>query len=50
MVVFALFRVMWVLPYSVRNTLLGWHGTFMSKKRSKVWMAALLFFFFWAVW
>ena len=46
---FALFGVMWVLPYSVRDTFLGWHSTFMGKKCSKVWMAAPLCLF-WAVW
>ena len=40
---------MWVLLYSVRDTLLGWHGTFMGKKRRKVWMTTPLCLF-WAVW
>ncbi|KAL6345716.1 hypothetical protein AAG906_017458 [Vitis piasezkii] len=30
---FALFGVIWVLPYSVRDTLLGWRGINMGKKR-----------------
>ena len=46
---FALFGVIWVLPYSVRDTLLGWRGINMGKKRSKVWIAAPLCLF-WAVW
>ena len=46
---FALFGVMWVLPYLVRDTLLGWHGINMGKKRSKVWMTAPLCLF-WVVW
>ena len=41
---FALFGVMWVLPYSVRDTLLGWHGINMGKKH-KVWMATPLCLF-----
>ena len=44
-IIFALFGVMWILPYSVRDTLLGWHGTFMGKKHSKVWMATPLYLF-----
>ena len=32
---FALFRVSWVLPLSVRETLLGWHRSFEDKKRRK---------------
>ena len=46
---FALFGVMWVLLYSVRDTLLGWHVTFMGKKCRKVWMTAPLCLFL-AVW
>ena len=46
---FALFGVVWVLPYSVRNTLLGWCGINMGKKHDKVWMTAPLCPF-WAVW
>ena len=36
-------------PYSIRDTLLGWCGINMGKKRSKVWKAAPLFLF-WAIW
>ena len=46
---FALFSVMWVLPYSVRYPHLGWHGINMGKKCSKVWMAAPSCLF-WAIW
>ena len=46
---FALFRVSWVLPVSVRETLLGWHGPFEDKKRRKVWKAGPLCLF-WIVW
>ena len=42
---FALFGVMWVFPFSVRKTLLGWHGSFGGKKRRKVWMTAPLCLF-----
>ena len=46
---FVFFGLMWVLPYSVRDTLLGWRSINLGKKRSKVWMTAPLCLF-WAVW
>ena len=46
---FVLFGLMWVLPYSVRYPHLGWHGINMGKKCSKVWMAAPSCLF-WAIW
>ncbi|RVW89870.1 putative ribonuclease H protein [Vitis vinifera] len=46
---FALFGVTWVLPSSVRDTLSGWCGFKLGKKRRKVWNAAPLCIF-WAVW
>ncbi|KAJ9693543.1 hypothetical protein PVL29_009476 [Vitis rotundifolia] len=47
---FALFGVTWVLPCSVRETLLGWYGSFVGKKSAeKAWKLALLCLF-WAVW
>ncbi|RVW93513.1 putative ribonuclease H protein [Vitis vinifera] len=46
---FALFGVTWVLPFSVRDTLIGWRGFNLGKKRRKVWKAAPLCLF-WAVW
>ena len=46
---FALFAVSWVLPFSVRETLLSWNGFFMGKNRKKVWRAAPLHIF-WTVW
>ena len=45
---FTLVGVSWVLPSSVRETLLSWHGSFVSKKRKKVWRAAPLHIF-WTV-
>ena len=46
---FNLVVVSWVLPSSVRETLLSWHGSFVGKKRKKVWWAAPLYIF-WTVW
>ena len=46
---FSLFGVNWVLPFSVRDTLLGWHAPLKDKKHSKVWQAAPLCLF-WMVW
>ena len=46
---FALFGVMRVLLFSVRDTILGWHGSFVDKKSRKVWMIAPLCLF-WLVW
>ena len=46
---FAIFEVNWVLPLSVRDTLLGCRGFNMDKKRRNVWKAAPLCLF-WAVW
>ena len=38
-----------MLPSSVRETLLSWHGSFVGKKRKKVWRVAPLYKF-WTVW
>ncbi|WJZ80362.1 hypothetical protein VitviT2T_000290 [Vitis vinifera] len=46
---FTFFGVSWVLPYSVKETLLSWHGSFVGKKRKKVWRVAPLHIF-WTVW
>ena len=43
--IFALFGVTWVLLLSVRETLLGWHGSFVGKKHQKVWKATPLCLF-----
>ena len=44
-----LFGVSWVLPSSVREILLSWHGSFVGKKHKKVWRTASLHIF-WTVW
>ena len=43
---FTLFGVQWVLPSSVRATHLGWHGSFVRKKRMEVWRVSPLCIFF----
>ena len=42
---FSLFRVSLVFPSSVRETLLGWNGSFVGKKRKVVWQAGPLCLF-----
>ena len=39
----------WVLPPSIKETLLSWQGSFVGKRRKKAWMAALLRIF-WTLW
>ena len=39
----------WVLSFSVREALLGWHGSFVDKKRKKAWMMTPLCLF-WVAW
>ena len=46
---FTLFGVQWMLPASVRETLLGWDGSFVGKKRREVWRVGPLCIF-WTVW
>ena len=46
---FTFFSVLWVLPSSVKEVLLGWHGLFIGKKRRKIRRTTPLCLF-WAVW
>lgn len=46
---FTLFGVSWVFPSSIRETLLGWNGPFVGKKRKTIWRANPLCIF-WTVW
>ena len=46
---FSLFGVAWILSYSVKETLLGWHGAFLGKARKKAWQMVPLCIF-WSVW
>ena len=34
-ILFSLFGLSWILSYSVKETLLGWHGSFVGKVRKK---------------
>ena len=47
--IFALFDVTRVLPLLVRETLFGWYGSFVGKKRQNVWKTTPLCIF-WMVW
>ena len=40
--VFSLFGIPWVISASVWDTLLGWQGSFVGRKRTKAWRAAPL--------
>ena len=44
--IFALFGVWQVIPFSIKDVILNWHDTFVGKKRKKVWRATPLCFFF----
>ena len=46
---FTLFGVSWVFPSTVRETLLGWNGLFVGKRRKIVWRAGPLCIF-WTIW
>ena len=46
---FSLFGVNWVLPLTIRDTLLGWSASFVDKKRGKTWQPVPLYLF-WTVW
>ena len=39
------FGVVWVLPLTVKDTLIGWNGSFVGKKGPKVWKVAPLCIF-----
>ena len=46
--IFSLFSVVWMIPLSVKETLLSWHKSFVGWKRRKVWRAALCIS--WTIW
>ena len=47
--IFALFGVQWVMSFSIKDSLLSWHSSFVGKKRKKMWNAAPLCLF-WTLW
>ena len=49
MLLLSLFGVSWVFPFSIKETLLGWKGSFVGKKRKTVWQVRPLCLF-WAIW
>ena len=49
LLILSLFGVQWVMHSSVRRNLLGWHGSFMGKKREKAWRVATLCLM-WTIW
>ena len=49
MLLLSLFEVSWVFPFSVKETLLGWRGSFVGKKRKVVWQVGPLCLF-WVIW
>ncbi|KAJ9691747.1 hypothetical protein PVL29_013820 [Vitis rotundifolia] len=49
MLLLSLFGVSWVFPFSVKETLLGWRGSFVGKKRKAVWQVGPLCLF-WVIW
>ena len=44
-----LFGVQWVFPETVKEVLFSWRGSFVGKKRKKLWNSIPLFIF-WTVW
>ena len=46
---FSIFGVSWVFPLRIRETLLGWNGSFVGKKQFNVWKVAPLCIF-WSIW
>ena len=49
MVFLSFFGVSWVFPRSVKETLVGWRGSFVGKKRKVVWQLGPLCLF-WVIW
>ena len=45
----SLFRVCWVMQFTIKEMLLGWHDSFGGRKWKKVWRVASLCLF-WTIW
>ena len=48
-IILALFGVHWVFPETVIEVLLSWRGSFVGKKRKKIWNSMPVCIF-WTVW
>ena len=48
-IIFSLFRLSWVFPKSIKEAVLSWKGSFVGKKRSKVWKSVPVCIF-WTFW
>ena len=48
-IIFGLIDIKWVLPEIVKETLISWRGSFVGKKRKKIWKSVPLCIF-WMVW
>ena len=49
MFLLSLFGVSWVFSFLVKETLLGWRGSFVGEKRKEVWQVGPLCLF-WVIW
>ena len=47
--VLGLFGVQWAFPETVKEVLFSWRGSFVGKKKNKLWNSIPLFIF-WTVW
>ena len=47
--VLSLVGAQWVFPKTVKEAVISWKGSFVGKKRKKIWRAIPLFIF-WTVW
>ena len=48
-IVFVLIGVHWIFPKTIKEVLLSWRGSFVSRKRKQIWNSTPLWIF-WIVW
>ena len=48
-IIFGLIDIKWVLPETIKEALISWRGSFVGKKRKKIWKSIPLCNF-WTVW
>ena len=48
-IVLVLFGIQWVFPETIKDMLFSWRGSFVGKKRKKIWISIPLCIF-WTVW